>query len=169
MARGHQIGCHTADHCHSWNTRTAAFEQSILDNRRLLATVLPGGSFRTFSYPISPPRPLTKRRVAAQFECARGGGQTFNAGAADLNYLRAYFLEKARDNHEAVTDLIEDNRSASGWLIFATHDVCDDPTPFGCRPDFFSTSSNALSARGLESCRSPKRWPRSGHQRRPPG
>jgi hypothetical protein len=99
--------------------------------------VLPGASFRTFSYPISPPRPRTKRKVADHFACARGGGQTFNVGTTDLNYLRAYFLEKARGDREAVTRLIEDNSAARGWLILATHDICKDPTRYGCRPDFF--------------------------------
>lgn len=29
------------------------------------------------------------------------------------------------------------NRDACGWLVFATHDVCESPTPFGCKPAFF--------------------------------
>jgi hypothetical protein len=68
---------------------------------------------------------------------ARGGGQTFNAGEADLNYLSAYFLEKTRHDPQAVKHVIADNRAACGWLIFATHDVSDTPTPYGCTPGFF--------------------------------
>jgi hypothetical protein len=75
--------------------------------------------------------------VGSRFACARGGGQTFNAGNADLNYLSAHFLEKTRHDPDAVKDMIEHNRVACGWLIFATHDVCDAPTPYGCTPDFF--------------------------------
>ena len=137
VARGHELGCHTFDHCHSWNTQTDRFERSILENKAALETLLPGASFRTISYPIAPPWPQTKRKMADHFICARGGGQAFNAGMTDLNYLRAYFLEKARGDRQAVSRLIEQNRIARGWLILATHDVCDDPTQFGCRPDFF--------------------------------
>jgi hypothetical protein len=33
--------------------------------------------------------------------------------------------------------LIDENRKARGWLIFATHDVCPAPTAWGCTPEFF--------------------------------
>jgi hypothetical protein len=75
--------------------------------------------------------------TAGHFVCARGGGQTFNVGIADLNYLRAYFLEKARDNRDAIKKVIEANRASCGWLILATHDVCHTPTSFGCTPQVF--------------------------------
>ena len=113
------------------------FEKSIVDNRIALGELIPGASFKTFSYPISPPRVRTKRQVARHFACCRCGGQTFNVGTADLNLLFAYFLEKTRDNPEAARNLIDENRRARGWLIFATHDVCEAPTPWGCTPDFF--------------------------------
>jgi peptidoglycan/xylan/chitin deacetylase (PgdA/CDA1 family) len=135
--QGHEIGCHTFAHCHSWDTASAVFEDSVVANRRALNELLPGASFRTFSYPVSPPRPTTKRNTAKHFSGCRGGGQTFNVGTADLNYLAAYFLEKSRGNRDAVKQLIQENRQARGWLILATHDVCESPTPFGCTPDFF--------------------------------
>jgi len=139
VERGHELGCHTFHHCHSWETRTTVFEQSILENSAALHTLVPGALFKTFSYPISPPRPHTKRIVGRHFTCARGGGQTFNVGNTDLNYLHAYFLEKARHCRDVVRNVIEQNRDARGWLIFATHDVCNSPTPFGCTPSFFES------------------------------
>jgi hypothetical protein len=33
--------------------------------------------------------------------------------------------------------IIDSNSDARGWLIFATHDVARDPTPFGCTPSLF--------------------------------
>jgi hypothetical protein len=137
VERGHELGSHTFDHRHSWDTKTNVFERSILENQAALDSLLPGARFRTFSYPISPPRPRTKHVVGSHFAAARGGGQTFNAGQTDLNYLSAYFLEKMRHDRGAVKHLIADNRAACGWLIFATHDVCDRPTPYGCTPGFF--------------------------------
>jgi peptidoglycan/xylan/chitin deacetylase (PgdA/CDA1 family) len=137
VARGHELGCHTFAHCHSWETKPAVFERSILENEAALEQLVPGVRFRTFSYPISPPWPRTKRIVGQRFACARGGGQAFNVGKTDLNYLRAYFLEKTRDDPDDIKRLIEHNRVAGGWLIIATHDVSDAPTPYGCTPDFF--------------------------------
>ena len=136
LQRGHELGCHTFSHCHSWNTETAEFESSVLKNRDTLKEMIPGAELGSLSYPISEPRPFTKRNVAKHFSCCRAGGQTFNAGTADLNQLSAFFLEQSRGRIQAVKDLIDRNREARGWLIFATHDVCADPSPYGCTPEF---------------------------------
>jgi peptidoglycan/xylan/chitin deacetylase (PgdA/CDA1 family) len=137
LDRGHELGCHTFAHCNSWDTDGTEFENSVFENRAALRRLLPGAEFKSFSYPISLPRPLTKAKVANHFLCCRGGGQTLNAGTADLNQLAAYFLEKSRNQIQEVKDLIDRNRQVSGWLIFATHDIADQPTPFGCPPEFF--------------------------------
>jgi peptidoglycan/xylan/chitin deacetylase (PgdA/CDA1 family) len=148
---GHELGCHTFGHCHSWNTPPDVYERAILENQEALTEVLPGVSFQTFAYPHSAPRLAVKKVAGRYFRCCRGGGvkagrylhrhaaggQTFNEGVMDLNYLCAFFLEKSRDNPEAVKSLIDQNARARGWLIFATHDVCAAPSPFGCTPDFF--------------------------------
>jgi peptidoglycan/xylan/chitin deacetylase (PgdA/CDA1 family) len=148
---GHELGCHTFGHCHSWNTPPDVYERAILENQQALTKVLPGASFQTFAYPHSAPRLAVKRVAGRYFRCCRGGGlkagrylhrhaaggQTFNWGVTDLNYLCAFFMEKSRDNPEAVKSLIDQNARARGWLIFATHDVCADPSPFGCTPDLF--------------------------------
>ena len=137
VRQGHELACHTFDHCDSWDTDPNDFEASILRNREAVARHVPGLTLKSFSYPISWPRPDTKRRVAAHFDCARGGGQTFNTGVADLNYLKAFFIEQSRDNFDAIKKAIDGNARARGWLIFATHDVCDRPTRFGCAPALF--------------------------------
>lgn len=138
IEQGHELGCHTFDHLDSWQTDRKTFERSVLENRRTLSRLLPGVQFKNFSYPISLPRPLTKVRVGRYFLSARGGGQKFNVERLDLNQLAAFFLEKSRHDIRAIKDLIDKNLEARGWLIFATHDISANPTPFGCTPDFFS-------------------------------
>jgi glycosyltransferase involved in cell wall biosynthesis/peptidoglycan/xylan/chitin deacetylase (PgdA/CDA1 family) len=137
FGQGHELGCHTFHHCHSWDTQPSTFEEEILQNRQALSELAPEATFKTFSYPISVPRVETKKRVSQYFSCCRSGGQTFNAGKVDLNLLSAFFLEQSRDRPDAVKDLIDQNGRERGWLIFATHDVCKNPTTWGCTPDFF--------------------------------
>jgi peptidoglycan/xylan/chitin deacetylase (PgdA/CDA1 family) len=148
---GHELGCHTFGHCHSWNTPPDVYEGAILENQEALSNLLPGASFETFAYPHSGPRLAVKKVAGRYFRCCRGGGlkaerylhshaaggQTFNWGVTDLNFLCAFFLEQSRDNPETVKSLIDQNAHARGWLIFATHDVSADPSPFGCTPYFF--------------------------------
>ena len=136
-ARGHELGCHTFDHYDAWNTDPSVFEQSIVKNRQVLGRLLPGASFATLSYPLSNPRPRTKQNMEKYFLGCRGCSQKFNSGTIDLNFLRAFFLEQSRGDSTAVKALIDQNCRSSGWLIFATHDVAENPSRFGCTPGFF--------------------------------
>ncbi len=138
LSQKHELGCHTFAHTHAWKTNPIIFEDSIEKNKRLLGELAPGVVFRSFSYPIGVPRPSTKRRAGKHFQSCRGGGQTFNSDIADLNYLKAFFLEKNREEPHFVKEVIDRNCQARGWLIFATHDVSEDPTPYGCTPSFFA-------------------------------
>ncbi len=134
---GHELGCHTYSHCHSWNTPSERFEEAIEKNQAALQEILPHYRLETLSYPISEPRPDTKRRAGNHFRACRAGGQTFNQGRTDLNQLSAYFLEQSGENLEAVDTLISRCVHARGWLILATHDVQENPSPYGCAPRFF--------------------------------
>ena len=135
--QGHELGCHTFSHCDSWETDSSVFEQSVVKNRAALHKYYPGAEFQSFAYPISMPRPFSKARIARYFQSCRGGGQSLNAGKIDLNQLSAFFLEKSRDDIQTVKDLIDRNKQEGGWLVLATHDVTETPTPFGCTPEFF--------------------------------
>jgi peptidoglycan/xylan/chitin deacetylase (PgdA/CDA1 family) len=146
----HELGCHTFDHCDPWDTAPFEFEASTLRNQRWVAKEFPGLTMRTLSYPISYPRPQTKRRVARHFQCARGGGQTFNTGIADLNYLKSFFIEQSRDNLDAIKQTIDANARARGWLIFSTHDVCNSPTRYGCTPKVFKEVVRFAAYSGAE-------------------
>jgi hypothetical protein len=56
----------------------------------------------------------------------------------DLNLLKAYFLDRrTKTDLHSVKNVIDRNASSRGWLIFATHDVTDQPSPYGCSREFF--------------------------------
>lgn len=137
VGRGHELGCHTFDHYPAWETSPRRFKASIIRNQEALRRILPGTVFKTMSYPISCPRPGNKLIAARFFDCCRNGGQTYNRMDVDLNQLSAYFLEQSRGDLGAVKRVVDDTCRASGWLIFATHDVSERPTPLGCRTEFF--------------------------------
>ena len=140
LAGEHEVGCHTFAHCDSWKSPPRLFELSVVENASAFQQCAPNGRFQTLSYPLSCPRPLTKHRMSSYFGACRGGGQMYNSGVADLNLLKAFFLEKSRDNPDRIKALIQESAEAGGWLIFATHDVGPDPTPYGCSPLFFESA-----------------------------
>jgi len=137
LDKKHELGCHTFSHCHASDTRPSSFEESVIENSNRLKTLAPQASFSTLSYPIGSPRPGTKRLCARHFMACRGGGQTFNYGRTDLNNLKAFFIEQSRDQTEKIDLIIEQNAEFGGWLIFATHDVTENPTRYGCTPAVF--------------------------------
>lgn len=133
IKEGHELGCHTFDHRHSWETKTEIFVQSILKNREVLSSLIPDTEFLTFAYPICDPRPTTKKKVGKMFSCCRGGEQGFNVGPTDLNLLNAFFLDnRNQDPIEKIKNIVDENTKAKGWLIFATHDINDKPSKYGC-------------------------------------
>ncbi len=137
-AEGNELGCHTYSHCHSWTTPTAEFVGAIQRNQQALDELIPGLKFQSFSYPISQPRPPTKRAAGKHFLNCRGDGQTMNTGVADLNQLKCFFLEQAKSDINAIQAVLDENRVKRGWLIFATHDIAPDASPYGCTPEFFT-------------------------------
>jgi peptidoglycan/xylan/chitin deacetylase (PgdA/CDA1 family) len=140
LGDGHELGCHTFSHDDAWHTDSKAFEGSIVQNQKALEEIAPWATpFKSFSYPISSPRPMVKRAAGRHFQCCRGGGQKINMDTADLNQLSAYFLEKAEGSVETIQRLIDQNTEKSGWIIFATHDVSQSPSPYGCTPDLFES------------------------------
>ena len=137
LRNGHELGCHTYDHCHACFTRPDRFERSVRKNACAVAALVPGVRLRSLSYPISVPRPEIKRRCGAIFSCCRSGGQAPNFGTADLNHLRSFFLEQSRDDPGVIMRAIDENARDCGWLIFSTHDVSHNPTQFGVTADLF--------------------------------
>ena len=138
LSEGHELGCHTFEHLDGSHSTAQAFERSIRANRAALEESIPGADFRVFAYPLNGPVLSIKRAVGRHFAVCRGGGQAFNTGAMDLNLLKAFFLDhRNRGNIDLVRSVIEENAKARGWLVFATHDVAESPSVYGCEPDYF--------------------------------
>ena len=58
-----------------------------------------------------------------------------------MHLLKAYFLDSRNEiNIDTVKRLIDWNAENQGWLIFATHDVNAEPSPYGCSKDFFENA-----------------------------
>jgi peptidoglycan/xylan/chitin deacetylase (PgdA/CDA1 family) len=138
LDEGHELGCHTHDHVDAWDGKADVFERSIVMNREAVLKTIGHTDFKTMSYPKRHPHPRNKRVAGKYFGICRGGGQTFNTGVIDLNLVKSCFIDKI--NNETIETLklkIDQNRKKRGWLIFSTHDVRDNPSRFGCTPEFF--------------------------------
>lgn len=135
---GHEIGSHTFGHLDAWNTEADLFEASIHENQRKLNEIHPGQVFENFSYPINTPHPRIKQKAGTLHVSCRGGGQSFNSKTMDLNLLRAYFLDSRNiGDIGGIKKLIDISCERKGWLIFCTHDIDENPSPYGFPPRLF--------------------------------
>ena len=156
---GGELGCHTFDHLDAWHTSSTAFMASVARNGEALHRILPGAKFTTFAYPKSGAKLSLKSALGNTFMCCRGGGQATNVDSADLNLLKACFVDRRTGiDTEFIRTLLDYNAHRRGWLILATHDVAADPSPYGCTPEFleaivqYASRSGALLLPVGEAC-----------------
>lgn len=134
---GHELGCHTFDHLDTSISSTAQLEASVRRNRECLQGILPEVKLSTFAYPFGRATLGAKRVLSRHFSCCRGIDPRINVGVIDLNLLAAQPLYSRSVGLERIRAVIHENASVKGWLVFYTHDVCRDPSPFGCTPEYF--------------------------------
>jgi len=140
VRHGHELGCHTFDHVDGSVVSADQFARSIEANRIALEQSAVSSRFDVFAYPLNGPALATKRGAGRRFVACRGGGQAINHGTLDLNLLKSYFLDaRSRGRVDEVRRLIEANATGKGWLIFATHDVSETPSEYGCDIAYFNT------------------------------
>ncbi len=133
---GHELGCHTFHHSSCRKVPLSAFEQDVTRGREAIRE-LTGSDAANFAYPYGHVSIKAKRRIGSRMTSARGIYGGVNAPLADLNLLRANSLYGDIDQSPAVEALLTENRARGGWLIFYTHDVRPNPSPFGCTPALF--------------------------------
>ena len=139
---GNDIGCHTFNHLGAYEQSFSAFENSIKENQRFVQDAFPQLKFSVFSYPKGQVKPQTKKIVQRYFKCSRGIIPGINKGKIDLNLLKSTRIYGHKANFEWSKKFIHQNVKENGWLIFYTHDVSPEPTPYGCTPNLFEKVLN---------------------------
>jgi peptidoglycan/xylan/chitin deacetylase (PgdA/CDA1 family) len=131
---GHEIGCHSFTHVSFLRQPLAAGLVALEQNRAFLARRL-GIAPTQFAYPYGHASVAAKRALGARFDACRGVQGGLNAGVADLGQLRAHGLERRRiDFGMGLEPLLRRAATLKAWAIVYTHDVSNNPTPYGCRP-----------------------------------
>jgi peptidoglycan/xylan/chitin deacetylase (PgdA/CDA1 family) len=138
-ASGHEIACHTYTHRDCARTSPTDIAAEIEKNTAALSRALNGAAATNFAYPFGGVSLAAKRALAGRFMSCRGTGRGVNRGTVDLADLFSTSLYNRNFDRERLCQLIDDAQAGAGWLIFYTHDVADEPSPFGCTPSQFQT------------------------------
>nr|CAD6406764.1 polysaccharide deacetylase [Rhizobium sp. Q54] len=133
--RGHEIGCHTHAH-RSVRSYGRSLSDDLDRNGRYLADL---GIERptNFAFPYNAAWPTARRTLKQRYATCRGAGEAVNRGDVDPWMLKSVEIRQPEDHAVQLTRWIDDVRENPGWLIFFTHDVSDEPTPYGCTPATF--------------------------------
>ena len=138
-AQGHEIACHTYHHRDCGRLMPADIADEIDRNAVALAQVLGAPAISNFAYPFGGVSLSAKSELSTRFASCRGTGRGLNRGTVDLADLFSTSIYSRNFDRERFCQLIDDAQAGSGWIIFYTHDVADEPSPFGCTPAQFQS------------------------------
>ncbi len=147
---GHEIGAHSFAHERAPLVSSKALAVDQARNAAVLGEILGNVRLVSYAYPYGEASPRTKALLGSAFATARGIRPGVNAGRIDLAQLMAVPIERRRWRPDELRLAVEAARARKGWLILFTHDVCDDPSPFGCTPAMLTEAMEMLSAAAIQ-------------------
>lgn len=149
-AAGHEIGCHGFGHQPVPSLSTAALREDMARNTQFLRAFNGGEAPVSYAFPFGDTTMRTKLFYSRRFATARGVHPAINGGTLDLAQLSTIGIETYTWNKERMTRAIADAKAAKAWIVFHTHDVSENPTPYGCTPDMLESVLKALTGAGIE-------------------
>ena len=150
-SEGHEIGCHTFGHLRLPVTARIEIEQSLAQNAGYIREVL-GEDYvmSTFAYPFGAVSMSRKRLLHNVFSVCRSTEPHVNAGTVDFAQLGAVGLDMRSFDLARIERMIDEAVARKGWLNFFTHDVSDNPSPFGLTPPAFRRVVEMVVDRGID-------------------
>jgi peptidoglycan/xylan/chitin deacetylase (PgdA/CDA1 family) len=147
--RGHEIACHTFSHKRACDLDAGTLNAEIERNQDFLRTLDPSIKIENFAYPFGYGSFVRKRQLKTVFKSCRSIVPGVNSGTVDLQFLRAMPLIDRRIDRDGIERAFDEAQTNNGWLIFYTHDVADEPSPYGCSPALLHQALEAASRRKI--------------------
>ncbi|WEJ58842.1 polysaccharide deacetylase family protein [Devosia sp. FJ2-5-3] len=147
---GHEIASHSFEHNRVYDLSNPAIVAGEAENARFFSAHLPSMPITSFAYPYGEVSPRTKMLYGRLYPTARGIRRGVNGRWFDAAQLKAVSLEIKSWTSGAIEEIIGQTIAENAWLIFFTHDVTANPTPYGVRPDMLEHAITTLKAGGVE-------------------
>jgi peptidoglycan/xylan/chitin deacetylase (PgdA/CDA1 family) len=149
-AAGHEIGCHTFSHEKAPKVGTSALMDDVDRNAAFVQDILGDYVLSSFAYPYGEASPRTKSLFGSRFPTSRGIRPGVNRGVMDLSQLKAVGVEQRWWTPGYIETVVQAARRSNGWLIFFTHDVSMNPSPYGATPHMLEHALDAVQKAGIE-------------------
>ena len=147
---GHEVGCHTFSHQYGTGVGSRALNEDVARNQAFVGDLLGDYPMTSFAYPYGDVSPRTKLLFGDRFPTSRGIRRGVNAGLIDLAQLKAIGLEHQAWDPAAIERAVDQAVQRNGWIIFFTHDVSDEPSPFGATPEMLDHALGAIRSAGID-------------------
>lgn len=144
---GHEIGEHTFSHRDAKSMALENFKMDIVKNQNVLAELgLPPSD--TFAYPYGETYPALKKALQSKFMGSRGINKKVHTNHVDLNQIGSIPLYS--DTIDQAVAAVQSLGKTGGWLTFFTHDVRENPSSYGCKPEDMRQIIEAVKAAGAD-------------------
>jgi len=134
---GDDIGCHTYSHLNQRKHTSNTVIKDCNKNTKSLQNILNTPSIEHFSYPFGMVNPFCKKRLRNKYKTLRTSDPGINYGNTDMSHLRAINLYSNSIDRSELLEMIGLAIHNKAWLIFYTHDVCDQPSEWGVKTEDF--------------------------------
>jgi peptidoglycan/xylan/chitin deacetylase (PgdA/CDA1 family) len=145
---GHELACHTFSHISSRAVPCSKYRDDVDRGRKAMEEVAGAPDSGNFAYPSGHVTLMTKKTLGPRMSSSRGIFPGLNGPDVDLNLLRANRLYGDLDQFEKAQQLILENEERKSWLIFYSHDVRSEPSPYGCTPSLLKSTAAFAIQRG---------------------
>lgn len=148
-ARGHEIACHTLMHIDCGQAKGADIALSVEENQKVIQSLgVPTST--TFAYPYGDVSPQAKAVLGDRYRSARALHHGLIRSGSDLNQAPAIGIEGDSGERLALEWMAQALKTPQSWLVLYTHDVRENPSPWGCTPETLETLATAAQTLGFE-------------------
>ncbi|WP_169546204.1 polysaccharide deacetylase family protein [Sneathiella aquimaris] len=147
-AKGHEIASHLFNHVRCEELTADEIREEFSKSKEFLSQFGLELNRTNFSYPFGSINMRAKKEAAREFATARGIANGINVSKIDLACLKANALYADDVSRGVITELIDQTIRDSGWLIFYTHDVDENPTKYGITPELLKFAAEYAKNKG---------------------
>jgi len=149
-AAGHEIGCHTFDH-KELGTNGSRFTRETCDRnlRFFQQTLGTTDTMTSFAYPYGDASRAVKGEISHRFPLGRGVRRRLNSDKVDLAQIDIVSLEMRHARELDLKNIIAEAVAKKSWIVFLSHDVSENPSPYGSTPAMIEEALNCLRSASM--------------------
>ncbi|MDB5492382.1 MAG: hypothetical protein JWO78_2231 [Micavibrio sp.] len=150
-AQGHEIGCHAFQHEKLGQQGPRFARQTCEDNAAFVRDILGSGvKMTSFAYPYGDTSLTVKSALSKKFEYCRGVRQELNTGKVDRGQISVISLEIRHAAYVDIKRTVADAVANKSWIVFLTHDIRENPSPYGSTPAMLENAVKAVTEAGIQ-------------------